>query len=261
MRLQEIKQAEPYTSNIQNLTDLWKAMGARGAGPAPVLQASPRWPDRLWFDLETQPAQSDVLRLIEFARAAARPQLLPVWLSGETDRSSPPLHLPEGWSVARELSAADFKLAFEQTLMALKLETWTSDAAAGGDVHLHEVESETDDWAETASRSFGYVVPPEVTEHLAQDPRATLLLARLDGRPVGTGLVYADCGTAGLHMLGVVPEARRKGIARKLMFRLLDDAHARSFRLATLQASPMGEGLYRELGFEPHGRILNFRLA
>lgn len=260
MRRHEINTAEPYISNIRNLTDLWKAMGARPipASSGPLLHVSPRWPARLWFDVETQPTPSDARRLIEAARNAARPLTLPAWRYGGT---APPHPQAQDTDLALTLSEEGFQVAFEQTLMVLPLENWTSSAPAESQLQLHRVERETAAWAKTASRSFGYAVPPEVTDHLAQDPRATLLLARLEGRPVGTGLLYADDGTAGLHMLGVPPEARRKGIARMLMFRLLDEARMRGSAFATLQASSMGEGLYRELGFAPHGRILNFRLA
>lgn len=261
MQQPEINAAEPYSSNIRNLTDLWKAMGARAtaADSAPHLQASLRWPDRLWFDVETQPTHSDALRLIEVARAASRPLVLPAWRPDETRGISCARQVPGGRSLAQWLREGGFKVAFEQTLMALKLENWIPRAVVRTDVQVHNVERDSDDWAETASRSFGYTVPPEVTDQLVQDPRATLLLARLEGRPVGTGLLYADHENAGLHMLGVPPEARRKGIARTLMLRLLDDARSQACGFATLQASSMGESLYRHLGFSPHGRILNFR--
>lgn len=261
MELDNINTAEHYVSNVHNLTELWKAMGARAIGPDanPVLHASERWPDRLWFSVGTQPERSEVLRLVDVVRAAARPLLVPVWCRDEPGRSARP-QPTDGWSLERELRTAGFTVLFEQTLMALNLTRWSSDAVAGTELDLHDVKGETSDWADIASRSFGYTVPAAVTDHLREDPGVSLILARSGGQGVGTGLVYAHGGTAGLHMLGVVPQARRKGIAPKIMLRLLDDARARGFGLATLQASRMGERLYRELGFAAQGRILNFRL-
>jgi len=261
MQLHDPTATEQYASNIQNLTDLWKAMGAQATGPdtAPRLHASERWPDRLWFGVDTQLERSDALRLIDVARAAARPLILPVWSRDEPDRSRQP-QATEDWSLARELGEAGFTVTFEQTLMALDLARWSSGAVPETEVELQPVERDTGDWADVASRSFGYTVPVAVTEPLIKDSGVRLLVARKDGQPVGTGLIFAQGGIAGLHMVGVVPEARRKGIARKIMLRLLDDARARGFGLATLQASAMGEGLYRGLGFRPQGRILNFQL-
>jgi len=258
MQLDNMNTPEHYVSNIQNLTNLWRAMGAKALGPEtePALQASESWPDRLWFGVHAQLERPDALRLIEVARTAARPMLLPVWSRDEPDGSSSP-QTAMAWSLARELDAAGFEVSFEQTLMAMSLASWNPSAVAGIEVELQEVEHDTSDWADVASRSFGYTVPTAVTDKLIEDTGVSLMIARKAGQPVGTGLVYAHGETAGLHMVGVLPEARRKGIARKIMLRLLDDARARGFPLATLQASPMGEGLYRELGFEPQGRILN----
>jgi ribosomal protein S18 acetylase RimI-like enzyme len=260
MQPHDLNTTEHYVSNIQNLTDLWMAMGADTTGPdtGPGLRACDHWPDRLWFDVGCHPDRSDALRLIDVARAAARPQLLPVWSRDEPHPSGPAQ--TEGWSLAREFGAAGCKVTFAQTLMALNLASWRSNAVAASEIKLQEVQRETGDWADVASRSFGYTVPSAVTDHLIEHAGVRLIVARRDGQAVGTGLVYARGATAGLHMVGVVPEARRQGIARKIMLRLLDDAHARGFGLATLQASAMGQGLYQELGFVPQGRILNFQL-
>lgn len=60
-----------------------------------------------------------------------------------------------------------------------------------------------------------------------------------------------DCG---IYAVGTVPVWRRRGLATGLMHGILGDAYRRGARTATLQATPMGEPLYRSLGFEPVGR-------
>jgi GNAT superfamily N-acetyltransferase len=60
-----------------------------------------------------------------------------------------------------------------------------------------------------------------------------------------------DCG---IYAVGTVPEWRRRGLARTLMMHVLADAQARGARTASLQSTPMGESLYRALGFRPVGR-------
>ncbi|MCP3914559.1 MAG: GNAT family N-acetyltransferase [bacterium] len=52
------------------------------------------------------------------------------------------------------------------------------------------------------------------------------VLAVRAGAPVGTGLTYVTGETAGVHLVGVPPESRRKGIARAIMIGLFD-----SFRI------------------------------
>jgi predicted N-acetyltransferase YhbS len=51
-----------------------------------------------------------------------------------------------------------------------------------------------------------------------------------------------------------MPGWRRQGIARMLVEHVLADAQARGARTASLQSTPMGEQLYRSLGFQPAGR-------
>ena len=69
-----------------------------------------------------------------------------------------------------------------------------------------------------------------------------------------------DGTTAGIPLIGIPPESRRKGIAREIMVGLPDEVRARGLRYATLRASAMSEGLYRELGFEAQGRVRSFRV-
>jgi len=49
----------------------------------------------------------------------------------------------------------------------------------------------------------------------------------------------------------VVPEARRRGVARSLMLVLMDDVRALGINRLTLGASSMGRPLYELLGFVP----------
>ena len=60
-----------------------------------------------------------------------------------------------------------------------------------------------------------------------------------------------DCG---LYAVATAPDWRRRGLARALMQGVLGDAFRRGARTASLQSTPMGEPLYRSLGFHPVGR-------
>ena len=61
----------------------------------------------------------------------------------------------------------------------------------------------------------------------------------------------ADCG---LYTIGTVPHLRRRGLAAALTQHVLADAYRRGARTASLQSTPMGQPLYRSLGFTPVGR-------
>ncbi len=61
----------------------------------------------------------------------------------------------------------------------------------------------------------------------------------------------SDCG---IYAVGTAPAWRRRGLARHLVAHVLADAARRGARTATLQSTPMAQGVYASLGFEPVGR-------
>jgi len=96
------------------------------------------------------------------------------------------------------------------------------------------------------------------------------------GAPVGVALVAVRYGRdtedgAGarvvartwLEALGIVPTARRRGVARLLLGRVLDEARARVSRAVTLQvhvSNAPARRLYESLGFIATRRLLGFTL-
>jgi GNAT superfamily N-acetyltransferase len=97
------------------------------------------------------------------------------------------------------------------------------------------------------------------TLRLARDlpDDVALLVAVADGVIVGRAVLNCrdtPAGrTAGVYDLGVAPEWQRRGIGRHLMDALLAAAVERGAALATLNATPAGERLYRQLGFAEIG--------
>ena len=222
--------------NLRNLTSLWMALGAqRHRLPSgTVLNRSLGWPHRLWFDPGVTPAPDDARALVAAARAAASEVVIPDWG-------------PRSEALGPVLSESGFAVAFEQTLMSLRPAPFRdSPARLAGPVRLDGAERELTTWAHAASSAFGYRVDPTSVERLLGHEGARLVLARVGDAVVGTGLLFEADGVAGLHMVGVVPDARRAGFARHIMRGLLSLHRS---PLVTLQASAMGEPLYRQLGF------------
>lgn len=123
----------------------------------------------------------------------------------------------------------------------------------------------TPDLASLWSRTLvnAYEVDPMTAEHLTEAWEGLLLspgdgghalgcLARLDGRPAGTGLLWWQGDIAGLYCGAVMPELRRLGIHRAtVQFRLVAAAAA-GCTIATLQTeadSPVEQLCTGELGF------------
>jgi ribosomal protein S18 acetylase RimI-like enzyme len=91
------------------------------------------------------------------------------------------------------------------------------------------------------------------------DPDAFhVVLGYLDGAAVGAGIAYDHDGDCGIFNVGTLERARRSGIGRAVTAALVRDARERGCETATLQSTPMAEGVYAAVGFRDLGRILEY---
>jgi GNAT superfamily N-acetyltransferase len=82
--------------------------------------------------------------------------------------------------------------------------------------------------------------------------RAVQAVAWADSRPVGVSCAFltrGSSGIAGVYDVGVLPEYRNQGIGKALTHAVCVWARDRGYRIAGLNATPMGEPVYRALGF------------
>ncbi len=86
-------------------------------------------------------------------------------------------------------------------------------------------------------------------------PSVYYYLARLNGKPVATSLLFLAGGVSGLYCVATVPSARGRGIGRAISHFPLLDARNMGYRTAILQATEKGERIYRRLGFKEVCRI------
>lgn len=73
--------------------------------------------------------------------------------------------------------------------------------------------------------------------------------ADLDGSPAAVALALHHGEDAGISFVATIPNARRKGLATKVMQQALNDAQGNGCTTTTLQATEMGERLYAALGY------------
>lgn len=84
-------------------------------------------------------------------------------------------------------------------------------------------------------------------------PKAAIL-GRTNDRAAGAAFVGIHAGTAMLHALAVLPEFRRKGLARHIMAeaaRWAQDEGATHLALVVTRRNEAANGLYQSLGMEP----------
>jgi len=85
---------------------------------------------------------------------------------------------------------------------------------------------------------------------------ATYLVARFQGRLVGYGGMWVMVDEAHVTTFAVDPDFRRRGIGERILLALLDVAHARNAREATLEvrlSNIAARRLYEKYGFRPVG--------
>jgi GNAT superfamily N-acetyltransferase len=115
----------------------------------------------------------------------------------------------------------------------------------------------TDFVAVNAEAYATYGMPGEVLPELfdqaaalVADPAAHVVIARRGGAAVATAMIFESDGVASVQWVGTVPEARSSGLGALVTTRATNLAFERGASSCTLQASPMGEPVYRALGYE-----------
>ncbi|MGH7626378.1 MAG: GNAT family N-acetyltransferase, partial [Gemmatimonadaceae bacterium] len=159
------------------------------------------------------------------------------------------------------LTARGFEWGWRPHWMALDLRRIARDERVppGMRVGLVEDEAAWDarDLAELPYHAPGVASHARAVAYLrSRRRRIWHFAAWLDERPVGQvwlHLTSGRLGVAGLYGTGVVPTARRLGVGAALTVAACEHARALGCRYATLNATDMGEPVYRRVGFESLG--------
>lgn len=115
-------------------------------------------------------------------------------------------------------------------------------------------------WIHVASIGFG--VPHNVEsiwynffETVAWEHPFRTYMALLNDQPVGTSQLFTSAGVAGVYNVTCLPEARGQGIGAAITLAPLLEAREIGYRIGILQASSMGQKVYRRLGFQDFGKL------
>jgi hypothetical protein len=123
---------------------------------------------------------------------------------------------------------------------------------------LVEDEAGVRDFIAVNAEAYGtYGMPAEVVSDLFDEPKrlledscAHVVVASRGAEPIATAMTYESDGVASLQWVGTVPGARSTGLGALVTTSATNLAFERGASSCTLQASPMGEPLYRRLGYE-----------
>jgi ribosomal protein S18 acetylase RimI-like enzyme len=141
------------------------------------------------------------------------------------------------------------------------------DVPPGVEIRLVEDQQGVADYADvTAAAYVSLGAPADVNRSHFEGPAALLaphvraVVAYLDGAPVGVALILLSHGIAGVYWVGCREEARGRGIAEAVTRHVTNLGFDLGAANVQLQASTMGEPIYRRMGYEELERRA-FRLA
>lgn len=117
-------------------------------------------------------------------------------------------------------------------------------------------------WKEISFAGFDF--PPQTHDqyghftaafNLDPDSPQKIFLAFLNGKPVGTSLLFLAEKAAGIYFVTTLAEHRKKGIGLELTQATMRYAKMTGSRFATLQSSPDGLRVYQQAGFKEYCRV------
>lgn len=185
---------------------------------------------------------------------AARGRGFAVWARGD---------VPEDGDLSRAAEAAGLKEVYAMPEMVLGGRAEERPPPAGIELRRVASAADADEYWRVAADAYASIgFPPEVfafyenQDDLTADNVAAFL-ARLDGRGVGIAMTIVSHGVAGIYWVGCTEEARGRGLGWTMTATAVNAGIGLGAEIASLQASPMGESLYRQMGFET---IFDYRL-
>jgi GNAT superfamily N-acetyltransferase len=135
-----------------------------------------------------------------------------------------------------------------------------NDVAPSDGVEVRTVASATDvhDFVGVNAQAYAtYGMPPEVAsdvvgraDRFLGAPNVVSVVAYLDGAPVAAAQTLLSHGIAGVYWVGTVDSARGRGLGEAVTRAVTNAAFDLGATANSLQASPMGEPIYRRMGYE-----------
>ena len=168
---------------------------------------------------------------------------------------------PNGWTVGPLtkpknlgifLEKCGFSNVYQQVGMAVELKEVADNKTNNIDLIVEKVENEVSlsQWSDVVSKVFNLRVDYDLLKFLYLQEDFHFYLGNFKGNYVSTLMLYLSSGVAGLHAVSTLPEYRSKGFGLSISRTALIDAFQMGYYIGVLQASALGETVYRKLGFK-----------
>ncbi len=160
------------------------------------------------------------------------------------------------------LEKIGFSNVYQQAGMALDLKDLIYQVSDENKLIMEIVEDNEHlkQWTEVVSSVFGIKIDFELMEYLLLEPEATFYIGNLKGKHVSSLMLYLSSGVAGLHAVSTLKEYRSRGFGLAISRRALIDAFKIGYKVGVLQASVLGERVYRKMGFQKYCDIFSYEI-
>jgi len=235
-------------ANIDNLVRLWGKYGAKKICEWPIVHANTHWPHRCWFALNTLSPENKLP--IESNSNTA-------WLINMPESgifSVLPMEDVNRQKVIEKLFIKNnYQCCFQQTAMYMPLDEVVENDTVSHDgfemIVVNDI-NQINQWVDIGNEAFGYKIDPTVIEPLINDKDIRLFLGYLNAQPVASALLFKTDEVIGIHQVGVRHDCQNKGIGRSLIQSLIPVCTSWQAKHIVLQASEIGQSLYKRLGFK-----------
>ncbi|MFX1377637.1 MAG: GNAT family N-acetyltransferase [Promethearchaeota archaeon] len=178
---------------------------------------------------------------------------------------------PNGWTIGpltkpqnlgSQLEKFGFSNVYHQVGMAVKLDKLKRGQNIENDLMIEKVVDEKSliQWSGVVSKVFDLSIDIEHLKFIQLQKEAHFYLGKFNKLPVSTLLLYLSSGVAGLHAVSTLPNYRNQGFGLTISRTALIDAYNMGYYVGVLQASSLGERVYRKLGFQKYCDIISYAL-
>ncbi|MHA2391781.1 MAG: GNAT family N-acetyltransferase [Promethearchaeota archaeon] len=178
---------------------------------------------------------------------------------------------PNGWTVGPLttpknlgdlLEKNGFSNVYQQAGMALNLKNLKKRINDKNDLKVEIVDNinSLKQWIEVVSTVFGIRIDLELVEYMYLESEAVFYIGKAREKPVSSLMLYLSSGVAGLHAVSTLSEYRNRGYGLTISNEALFDAFNMGYRVGVLQASTLGQLVYKKLGFKKYCDIISYEL-
>lgn len=162
------------------------------------------------------------------------------------------------------LTAADFSLIDTIPSMLADLTLLRDEEPCHSAISIICVQNpeELNLWEEVSFAGFDFPAETKNQYHqfvgtfdLSPDAPQKFFLARINGEPAATSLLFLHDNAGGIYFVSTLARQRKKGIGLAITLAAMRVAKQAGVRFATLQSSPDGLRVYQQAGFKEYCRV------